>query len=388
MHPLPPYLSLNVLTHPTDLLGTSAAAALREHFEQDLFREFNTSTQILVEHFNAPDVITIDGQGAGWNEAEDAVIVPLIGPAMVADGGWSSCVARCVQQSMAGGVHVVPVMIEDVTAELSLEIQSMRFDLWHGTNTDRQKRLVREITLELIRYLRHKLRRQTRPEHSEQSLSEYARKVQVFISHSKHDGDGERVAFAIRRCLHDSSSLHGLIDVHDIPAGVLFDQMLLHQVRTSALIAIHTDSYSTREWCRREVIEAKQHLVPMVVADCIRDRDEHCMPYLGGVPVVRMCPDQCHRAGVVVQRLLDEIFLSYLWDNSTRGLQESFSNIHFMYRSPEPLSLTAAGMLPTGGISEIVYSGRVLQAADLRVFKQLAPNVAVTDMERWRRTMP
>jgi hypothetical protein len=55
--------------------------------------------------------------------------------------------------------------------------------------------------------------------------------------------------------------------VHDIPAGLRFHKVLLQQVRVSAMVAIHADSYSSREWCRREIIEAKRWNVPLVVAN-------------------------------------------------------------------------------------------------------------------------
>ncbi|WP_204306774.1 toll/interleukin-1 receptor domain-containing protein, partial [Klebsiella pneumoniae] len=69
-------------------------------------------------------------------------------------------------------------------------------------------------------------------------------------------------------------------DVHDIPTGVRFDRAILLQVRVSAVVAVHTDSYSSREWCRREIIEAKRWNVPLVVANCIADADERGFPYM------------------------------------------------------------------------------------------------------------
>ncbi len=86
--------------------------------------------------------------------------------------------------------------------------------------------------------------------------------MSIFLSHSKHDGDGERIAQAIRHSLHQSHGLASFFDVYDIPAGLRFQQVLLQQVRVSAMVAIHTDTYSSREWCRREVIEAKRWNVP------------------------------------------------------------------------------------------------------------------------------
>src|SRR6202020_2050865 len=119
-------------------------------------------------------------------------------------------------------------------------------------------------------------------------------------SHSKHDRDGERIAKLIRKALFDGNGLASFFDVHDIPTGVRFDRAILQQVKVSAVVAIYTDSYSSREWCRREIIEAKRWNVPLVVANCIADKDKRGFPYMGNVPVVRMDPRAVDRIDHVV----------------------------------------------------------------------------------------
>ena len=134
----------------------------------------------------------------------------------------------------------------------------------------------------------------------------------MFLSHTKRDDDGETVARGIRDWLHENIALSSFFDVFDIPAGLSFREVLLQQVEASAVVAVHTDAYSSREWCRREVIEAKRRHVPMIVVDCLRDLDQRSMPYMGNVPVVRMSPDRQNRIDTVMGCLLDEIFRTYL----------------------------------------------------------------------------
>ena len=64
----------------------------------------------------------------------------------------------------------------------------------------------------------------------------------MFLGHSKHDSDGNRIANLIRDYLHAGHGLSSFFDVHDIPAGLRFQQVLLNQVRVSAVVAVHTDS--------------------------------------------------------------------------------------------------------------------------------------------------
>lgn len=79
------------------------------------------------------------------------------------------------------------------------------------------------------------------------------------------------------------------------------------------MVAIHTDSNSSREWCRREVIEVRLWKVPLVVADCISNLDDRSFPYSGNVPVIRLDDRQEERIDFVVDLLIDEVLKDFLW---------------------------------------------------------------------------
>ncbi|MCY4226463.1 MAG: toll/interleukin-1 receptor domain-containing protein, partial [Gammaproteobacteria bacterium] len=101
----------------------------------------------------------------------------------------------------------------------------------------------------------------------EETLEHYLKKIKVFISHSKHDRDGETIGISIRDWIHSHSQLDSFFDIYDIPSGLSFDGILKHEIGAGVFLAILTDSYSSREWCRREVIEAKRRRVPMIVVN-------------------------------------------------------------------------------------------------------------------------
>ena len=48
-----------------------------------------------------------------------------------------------------------------------------------------------------------------------------------------------------------------------------------------------TDNYATREWCRTEVILAKEHDRPIVVVNALESHEIRSFPYIGNVPVIR-----------------------------------------------------------------------------------------------------
>ena len=177
------------------------------------------------------------------------------------------------------------------------------------------------------------------PAEEEEELKQYLKKVEIFLSHSKHDPNGERIARLIRDALFRGDGLESFFDVHDIPAGLRFNKVLLQKVKVSAVVAIHTDSYSSREWCRREIIEAKRWNVPLVVTNCLSDLDERGFPYMGNVPVVRMDPTAADRIEYVIGRLLDEVLKDFLWRCWVAVGGSVETDVVFLPRPPELISL-------------------------------------------------
>lgn len=232
--------------------------------------------------------------------------------------------------------------------------------------------------------LRHYLEHLRRPTEAEEALAAYLKKVQVFLSHSKHDGQGVQVARAIRDRLHDGHGLASFFDVHDIPAGLRFHNVLLQQVRVSAVVAVHTDSYSSREWCRREIIESKRWHVPLVVANCISDLDERGFPYLGNVPIVRLDAERPERIDVLISRLLEEVLKDFLWRcrvELARGTTPP--GMHFIPRPPELISLAGLSLESGDPHPIIVYPDPPLSAEEERLFEVIAPRVRLRSLTEW-----
>lgn len=135
-------------------------------------------------------------------------------------------------------------------------------------------------------------------------LETSSRTVKVFISHAKQDGLA--IAQTVRRYLHEVAGLDDFFDAADIPFGSrLADEITRAAGTALALLAIQTDSYASREWCRLEVLQAKRRHVPIVVLAAVEVGEHRAFPYLGNVPVVRWRGDASMPA--VVGALLREV---------------------------------------------------------------------------------
>lgn len=112
--------------------------------------------------------------------------------------------------------------------------------------------------------------------------------VTIFLSHTKLDLEHEPlVVKSLISYLTMEHPEKTWFDCGDILSGSRFAKEIEKGVINSALLAIVTDSYSSRSWCRREVLLAKQHQRPVVLVDAIQEREVRSFPYSGNVPVIR-----------------------------------------------------------------------------------------------------
>lgn len=205
-----------------------------------------------------------------------------------------------------------------------------------------------------------------------------AEKVRVFLSHAKRDG--LEITTAVRRHLHEKTKLDDFFDAADIPDGARFAEFVTESAGSLAvLLAVQTDSYGSRDWCRLEVLEAKRRHVPIVVLAAIQVGESRSFPYIGNVPVV------CWRDGsslpAVVGALLSEVLRDRYFPERVRAIcrQRGVSMEHqvFIY-PPELLTVLSyrieaeAGEFP---VRSYVYPDPPLGAEELSLLRQFDPDI-------------
>lgn len=385
-----PFLVVYVVWHPAFSDGLAIAEILRQHFRRKLYENIagGTGLSVIYRYVVAPEStqpLPID-----LGDADTAAIVVLADNNLVGDTAWTAYVQElCHRTEFAGlGTRVFPVEIDaGVLARLGTNEQAFLWARWEGEPAERGRQLTAALTYAFCRLLRHYLEHLTRPEEEEEALEAYLKKVQIFLSHSKHDQHGEEIARNVRSRLHNMPGMDSFFDVFDIPAGLHFQKVLLHKVRVSAMVAIHTDSYSSREWCRKEIIEAKRWHVPLVVANSISDMDERSFPYMGNVPVVRLEPGGADRIDFVIARLLDEVLKDFLW-RCRIALESSNDNLDptviFVPRPPELISLASLPSEADLPHPVIVYPDPPLSAEEERLFAEISPRVQLRSLTEWK----
>lgn len=378
MHDTRPLCAIYVAWHPSYEPGGAMAKRLYQHFRRDLFTNVAGGVGLSVLYRSTP---TGDRPApVPLDDSHITVIFVLLSKAMTIDSAWRDYLRDLLADTNARGLtaRMIPICMDGHGLNVIDTINAVRYDAWPELGESREVRLVSALTYELSRLLRTYIASNDHPGVAVDQLDIYLEKVSVFLSHSKHDAYGEKIALAIRTFLSDNSALSQFFDVRDIPAGLPFPMVLERYVQKSAVLAIYTDSYSSREWCRREIIEAKRADRPLVVADCIDEIDERSFPYLGNVPVVRMEPRAMERIPYVVARLLDEVFKDYLWTaRLSHDHRNSDATVRFLPRTPELIAFAgikvAAGATPPA----IVYPDPPLGAEEVQLFHDVRADLTL-----------
>ena len=371
-----PYITFHIVWHPSCTESQAAASHLVQHFTRDRFaiEEMGVS---MFEWSEPPPGSAVPPR-FDFATGETAAVVVLVSDEIEQDNDWSNYVGRLADRCTSGddGAPIRRLFLVAMThgrLATSFRVQALCWRDWPGDHSRRARRLVREVTYETSRMLRDTL-------DDEPDLARQMERTRVFLSHSKHDDIGERVAKCIRNWLQEDVNLSVFLDIVDVPAGLPSDEVLEAGVQQSAVLIVHSDSFSSREWCRREVLVAKASERPIVIADCIEDLDERVFPYIANVPVVRLRSQQPNGIERVVGRLLDEVFKDFLWQCRTAALRHAHPNVMFVARPPELLTLVNV-KTNSPGKSVLVYPDPPLGSRELSVLDGIGP--PVESLSQW-----
>lgn len=188
---------------------------------------------------------------------------------------WRLCEARSKMYKF------VPVQLTELGWPLDTRLADLNaFPAWSLPSDVRRQLIASRLANLLIRQLRQN------PD--EPSSDQESPPVTIFLSHTKLDlGNKPYVVKSLLAHLTASQPEKTWFDSGDIVPGSPFKKAIERGVKDAALLAVVTDSYSSRSWCRREVLLAKHHKRPVVVVDAIQEKEVRSFPYAGNVPVIR-----------------------------------------------------------------------------------------------------
>ena len=236
---------------------------------------------------------------------------------------WAGCQcdsARCV-----------PFQLSEHAWPLDARLREISFARAHLLReaTQRSSFVVRRIVVELCRYLSNL---------DQVAASAFQAPITLFLSHTKADLEREpQVTHRLIECLREDQPIETWVDSGDIPTGSKFAEAIQRGIERTSLLAVLTDAYATREWCREEILLAKEHQRPVAVVDALTSHEVRSFPYLGNVPRIRWDGDPQKGIDLLLKETLRHLHATTLLNQRKRS-----GDVVFV-RPPELATLVGLG---------------------------------------------
>jgi hypothetical protein len=366
---LPPVLEIYIVWHPQDRRGREIADEFVEHFRGTTFTGLiGGAVEVFVRSegwqssSDSPRPIPVPGESNGIiQQAEFIAIVPILGNELACavenNSAWRTFIETMAssQEKYPDRVAVLPYRLDakatDQTALAALvgkyqAIASNPPETLHDTHKGLR---CRDLSQGLAQFLNGK------PD---------ARLV-AFISHTKRSSAAEagdvNALVALVRDVVSATRLREYFDASDLQPGTDWSKHLQENAATSALLALRTDLYPSREWCQKEVLTAKRAGMPIIILDGIGFAEERGSFLMDHVPRTPVRSDGANWRRQDVYRalnlLVDECLKRELWMRQQQ-LAQKFPKLAVSWwapHAPEPVTLIkwleiakAAGTLPVG----------------------------------------
>lgn len=211
-------------------------------------------------------------------KAERNAVIVLASGGMVTDADWGTYLTDLRERvkATAGNHRIFPISLSSGALNLKLgQTNAIRYHEFPPETA--QTEMILWLTLALCRFMREPLSGQP----GEESSPEPSR---LFISHAKQDG--LPIAQEFQKVIEQTPAA-SFFDSIDIASGYDFGSEIESKIRDSTLLVLQSDRYSSRPWCRREVLMAKKLGRPIMIVNAIDEDEKRSFPYMGNVPVIR-----------------------------------------------------------------------------------------------------
>lgn len=279
---LAPVLEIYVVWHPLEAADAEAIALdLAEHFQGGAFASLlSGAVEVYVrcagwaDEDDAPRPIAWLGGAPSIGGVEPAMftaVVPIVGLQLSRsmedpNARWHAYIAAAVDAQRRDPAHVrlFPLRLAGMTQQSRLArlLSSNQYLAEPDVHAEIEEPMP-------------ELRRRDLAQGIAQWISPLAGdRLRVFISHTKRQGTPDEPVDGLLRQVRkvlDSGRVGTFFDAHDLQPGEDWDRALRQEAGASALLALRTDLYATREWCQREMLSAKVHGMPVLVVEALTE---------------------------------------------------------------------------------------------------------------------
>lgn len=199
--------------------------------------------------------------------------------------------------------------------------------------------------------------------------------VRIFLSHAKADLSPtciDPVRHTAALCASEAFPIEGWFDARNIATSQDFWKAISAGIRDSSImLAFKTDHYSSRPWCRREVVEAKRLGAHILVVNAVESGEARSFPYGGNVPVIRW--NLAGEPEVEARRIIDRAVLEALRFQHNRALLAARAETGDEVWACAPEALTLAEIPDDATGTCILYPDPPLGREELEILHKLRP---------------
>lgn len=296
-------LTLYVIWHPNSALGKQMGRKLFSSFCTNVESPFGFRLGIPVyfrSEANKNDV----PEAIDYKQAERTVILCLIDEDVILDDLFRQYVVNLYAESSGiSSLRFIPVALTKAAFKLDGDVGKLNYIRAYEAKQEGWD------LNSLFDYVYHNLLHELCKTFIEQLQAQEAQvqPIKLFISHSKHDNTvNDAVAF--RDYVNTHLQLKTFFDSNDIGFGDDFGKTIEENAGKCVVVAFLSDSYSSREWCRSEIIVAKKNHSPIVLLDAIAKGEQRSFPYLGNIPTIRWNGDFKMVANLALEATLSNFY--------------------------------------------------------------------------------
>jgi SLOG cluster2/TIR domain len=276
-----PYFRIYLVWHPQSPSGQKLAEHIFKHICADpdhpLLRGLGIPIHFRSKSFSPEAEIP---RPIVFDDCFSSATFVLIDDEMVIDENWQDYIESLFENvsQLVTHHHIFPIAVSKNAFNLSRKIEHTNFIRIQQVDnlTEQQDILLRKILHECCRQLK---------QIQSKEWSKAPPPIKLFLSHAKQDGI--QITQEIREWLLADNTFDNFFDTKDIAPGYDFKGEIEAGIINSALLICQTDAYTTRYYCRWEILTAKKYQIPTLLINALDIGEERSFPYMGNMPTFR-----------------------------------------------------------------------------------------------------
>lgn len=363
-------LSVYVVKHPNFDKGIEYA----EEIYNEIYRNFEDEVSIkssVPVYYSRSKLSNENQLIINFDDSERIAIVILVDSNMVLDNdsNWDKYIKYLYDKStLNGNIRLFPIAIkEPVMKKYKNTISKLNFiRAFEKEESNKMLYILLNLKHELCRMLFD-------IERVDEANINTDKPVKLFLSHAKRDG--VLITTSVRNFINNDTGINDFFDAVDIEFGSDFSEKIESSISESnLLIAFHSDGYSKSEWCKKEVLLAKEKDIPILIVDCLKYGEDRSFPYLGNARSICVNKENINMNYKIISAALSEILKreSYkkLVLQVAKKAEIDISESNIKSNAPELISLVDEENM-------IVYPEPPVGKFELEMLKSKLPNIKI-----------